>query len=292
MREKVSELFNGKKTKRNSFLQKTILDTVTLLKETISNEEIAQTNGFLQKCDPRAKCFCVLIALTGVLATRSAAVLSLIYLFTVFLSLISSVRLSYFLKRTLLFVPLFSFLIISPSVFSFVTPGDPVCQIEIFSMNISVTRQGIGSAILFFMRVLSSVSLVILLVLTTPSPVLLKVLRIFRVPQLFVMILGMTYRYIYLLLDNIQNTFTAIKSRTGYVKSTRKGQRIVGLTIASLWMNSYRMQSQVYNAMISRGYTGEPKIIDEFRMRKTDVLIITFTLISFAGIICVNHFFH
>lgn len=265
---------------------------MSLFKETICNEKIAFQNGFLQNVDPRAKSFCAAIMLIVVLTARSSVEVGLIYAVTVLLASISSIRLSFYLKRTLLFVPLFSFLIIIPSIFNFVTPGEPVLQLTFLKLHFAITRQGIDSAILFFLRVLSSVSIVILLVLTTPSHTLLKVLRLFRVPQLFVMTIGMTYRYIFLLLDNIQNTYSAIKSRIGFVNSTGKGRKIVGATIAGLWLKSYRLQSQVYNAMISRGYTGEPKIMDELKIGRTDIIIIIFTILSLAGTLCLNHFLY
>ncbi len=58
-----------------------------------------------------------------------------------------------------------------------------------------------------------SVSLAVLLVMTTPWADLLKSLRAIHVPQIFVLILSMTYRYIFLFLHTMNGLFLARKSR-------------------------------------------------------------------------------
>ncbi len=145
---------------------------------------------------------------------------------------------------------------------------------------------------LLLLRVTVSVSLATILVLTTRHHALLKTLRIFRVPQLFVMIIGMSYRYILLLIDIIQNTFVGIKSRVGFVASGRIGRRIAAANMANLWLRSYRLHTQVYDAMLSRGYTGEPIVGREFRARVSDYFLVAVAFAAMIGTICCNRFFH
>ena len=49
--------------------------------------------------------------------------------------------------------------------------------------------------------------------LTTPWADLLKSLQALRVPQVFVLVLSMTYRYIFLFLHTVNGMFEARKSR-------------------------------------------------------------------------------
>jgi len=107
-------------------------------------------------------------------------------------------------------------------------------------------------------RVATSVSLVVLLSLTTRHTQLLKVLRIFGVPQVFILTVSMCYRYLYLFAQMLENILTAIKSRVGVVSTPQKGQKVVAWNIANMWNRAEQMQSQVYLAMLSRGYAGEP----------------------------------
>jgi len=281
-----------KETRRGGFIERSILGTIGFIQGTISNDAMAAKRGFLQCTDPRYKSVSVFIILCSILITNNAFVLGCFYLIAVLLSAASLINIGFFLKRTLLFVPLFSFFIVMPAIFGTVTPGDTVFSLTAFSNRISITRQGLDSALILFERVLASVSFAILLVLTTRHHVLLKVLRIFKVPHVFVMTMSMCYRYIYLLLDIIQKTFLAVKSRVGFVRSGKTGRKIATMNMAGLWLKSYRLQTQVFDAMLSRGYTGEPKVLEEFKAGALDGVFLTFSLLALAGTLWLNRFIH
>jgi cobalt ECF transporter T component CbiQ len=281
---------SGKKQKMASgFLERTLLDIVALLKQTVANDEMATRKGFLQGIDPRFKLASAAVMLVCILITRNIPGLFAFYGITLALAVVSGVTAGYFLKRTLFFIPLFSLFVVVPVLFSAVTPGTSVFSFRFFGCTLGITGQGIETAVRFFLRVLASVSLAILLVLTTRHHVLLKVLRVFRVPQLFIMILGMTYRYIYLLLDIVQNSFLALKSRVGFISSSGTGRKIIGANMGNLWLNSWSLQTRVYDAMLSRGYTGEPKVMEDFHSRASDFILLAFTLLLFAGTLWLNH---
>jgi cobalt/nickel transport system permease protein len=106
------------------------------------------------------------------------------------------------------------------------------------------------------------------------------------------MTMGMSYRYIFLLLETVQNTFTAIKSRVGFVASAKQGRGVVASNMAGLWLKSYRLHAQVYQAMISRGYTGEPKTLDDFTATIGDILFAAAAGAIFIGTLWLNHFTH
>ena len=281
----------GSSKKADGFIERSILNAVGFIQATVSNDETAARHGFLQGRDPRFKSLGIVVLVCCVLVSKSVIALSGFYLTGIILALVSSISLGFFLKRTLLFVPLFSFFIVVPAIFSNISPGEPVFSFTVFSNHVSITRQGLGAALIFFMRVLASVSFAVLLVLTTRHHVLLKVLRIFKVPQVFVMTMGMCYRYIYLFLDTVQKTFLAIKSRVGFVSSTKAGQKITAMNMAGLWLKSYRMQTQVYDAMLSRGYSGEPKVLEEFKAGTIDGVLLTISLLTLAGTLWLNRFF-
>jgi cobalt/nickel transport system permease protein len=133
-----------------------------------------------------------------------------------------------------------------------------------------VTHQGVAGAVVFVLRVITCVSLVVLLNITTGHLDLLKVLRIFKIPQIFVTTLGMCYRYIYLFIEIIQNTYFAIKSRVGSGIKYRPGQHLVAWNIVSLWNYSTLLNEEVYKAMLSRGYQGETWVWHDFKIRGRD----------------------
>ena len=275
--------------KRSNFIERSLLGAFSFLKESIFSEEYASRKGLLQAIDPRIKFLSVMLFLLAVLFSRSVYFLIGMYVFCLMLAACSSIRLGFFLKRTWIFIPLFSLFIAVPALFNIFTPGEPVASVKIFTLSLSVTKQGIASASFFFMRVLTSVALCILLVLTTRHYMLLKVLRMFKVPQVFVMTLGMCYRYVYLFIEIIQNTYLAIKSRVAHISSMKKGQGIVAWNIASLWQRSYQLNEDVYKAMLSRGYRGEPVVLSDFKTRVIDWVYLIIAIIISGSVFYLNH---
>jgi len=251
---------------RQDFVERSIRGALLFFKQSIFADETASLPGLLQSLDPRVKAATILLLILLALFTRSLAVLSLLYLLCLVLALLSKIRLGFFLKRTWIFIPLFSLMIAIPALFSFVSPGEPVKSMG----ALCITRQGILAACFFVGRVITSVSLMVLLNMTTRHFELLKALRSFGVPQMFVMVLGITYRYIYLFVEIVENTHRAIKSRTGFRMHYRTGQNIVAWNIAHLWTRSCLLNEQVYNAMLSRGFRGEPTVLNQFQIKPRD----------------------
>ncbi|MDD4953866.1 MAG: cobalt ECF transporter T component CbiQ, partial [Candidatus Omnitrophica bacterium] len=266
----------------NNFIERSLAGTFSFLRDSVFSDEYAAKNGFLQARDSRLKALGIFLLLLTVLFSRNIYFLIAIYALCLFLAAISSIHIGFFLKRTWIFIPLFSLFIALPALFEIFTPGEALVKFRLFNMLLVVTRQGVFSAGFFFIRVLTSTSLCVLLVLSTRQNNLLKALRSFRVPQVFVMTLGMCYRYIYLFMQVAQDTYLAIKSRVGFVSSAKRGQGIVAWNIAGLWQRSYQAQAQVYSAMLSRGYTGEPKIMDEVSSGLKDWIWLGITIIIFG----------
>jgi cobalt/nickel transport system permease protein len=276
--------------RKSRFIERSLAGALSFLREALSTEEYARRNGFLQARDPRLKLLSIGVLLCAVLWSRHILFLSSLYFLCLLLAVASSISLGFFLKRTWFFIPLFALLIGLPAVFSFFSPGERLMSLRFFGLSFVITRQGFAGASIFFMRVLTSVSLTILLVLTTSHSVLLKALRITLIPQVFVMTLEMCYRYVYLFIGIISDTYFAIKSRVGYVSSSRRGQRIVAWNIASLWHRSYQLQVQVYEAMLSRGYTGEPKVLERFHCGYLDWCVTAGAFGIFFLSVWINHF--
>ncbi|MDD5129483.1 MAG: cobalt ECF transporter T component CbiQ [Candidatus Omnitrophica bacterium] len=265
----------------NNFVERSIAGMLFFLKDTIFSEECALRKGFLQSLDPRVKIASFFLFILQALLSGSIRPLLFLYAFSLCLVLISRINLGLFLRRTWIFIPLFSLFIALPAVFG---PGEALFSWHILGIGFVATRQGLGAAAIFVARVITCVSFVVLLSLTTKHFELLKVLRIFKIPQIFITILGMCYRYIYLFIGIIQNAYLAIKSRIGVGVKYRQGQDIVGWHIVSLWERSVGLNEEVYKAMLSRGYQGEPVVWNDFKTRGRDYFWLT-TVVAIIWII-------
>jgi cobalt/nickel transport system permease protein len=226
---------------KNNFIERSLMGALAFFKDSVYAEYHALKPGFLQSRDPRIKTAALLLCVVLVLFVRHTPVLLGLYLFCLVLAAFSRIGLGYFLKRTWLFIPLFSLFIAVPALFQAVTPGRELLGFGIFGHRLIITHEGLSGAALFVMRVATSVSFVVLLALTTKHDALLRVLRVFKVPQLFVMTLGMCYRYIYLFVEIIEHTHRAIKSRVGRAVHHTRGRECYTVSLpVSLYVCRFR----------------------------------------------------
>lgn len=226
-----------KHTYRTRFIGRSVDAALGFLKESVFSDEIAREPGFLQKrVAPGVKavlCLCLVIATS---LARSLPVLAGLYLASVVAAAFSRVRVWYFLKRVWVFIPLFALLIAIPAVFT----------------------AGPSAAALFVLRVATSVSWVVLLTVTTPHNRLIRSLRRIGVPAVFVQVLDMTYRYLYLFISVFEDMHLALQSKLVRRIGGREGRAWVAGRMGYLFTRSARMSEEVYLAMVARGYaTGD-----------------------------------
>jgi cobalt/nickel transport system permease protein len=157
-----------------------------------------------------------------------------------------------------------------PTLFNWVLPGDKLVAIwqgymgYVHIQELYLTKQGLSVFTMLLLRTGCSVSIVMLLLLSTRWTSLLKAIRIVGVSQIFVMVLEMTYRYIFLLLQVVTDMFQAKKCRTVGNVSYREQRRFIGAAITTLLCKSLTLSQEVHMAMIARGYDGEPKSLGDF----------------------------
>lgn len=264
----------GADGKRN-FVERTILNISRLIEETVFTERYAKREGLLQGIDPRIKLTSLLLIIITVSLVRYTKIIVGIYLFTLLLAHLSNIDLYFFVKRVWVFIPIFAGIIAFPSIFNIVTPGEPLLTFY----GLTVTKPGLFGAILFVSRVATSVSLAVLLALTTTWTDLMKSLRSIKVPQIFVLVFAMAYRYIFLLLRMIQDMHFARRSRTIKSQGSREGQNWVGSRIGFLFIKSLKLSEDIHSAMISRGFRGKVETIEEFKTGARDYLWLGFTIL-------------
>ncbi|HEY9642231.1 MAG TPA: cobalt ECF transporter T component CbiQ [Coleofasciculaceae cyanobacterium] len=109
-----------------------------------------------------------------------------------------------------------------------------------------------------------------LLVLTTSIPALLHALKALRMPSLLIAIIASMYRYIAVILEEVNTMRRAAASRN--LMSTPRGQRlVVGNMIGSLFIRTYERGDRIHQAMLARGYTGLPPLAEISPHRKIDI---------------------
>jgi cobalt/nickel transport system permease protein len=284
--------------RRESAIAKTTLGLSRLVRGSVYSEKIAARPGLLQGLDPRVKVVGIICLLLTASLLRNWYMLLLLYGVAVFLAAASNISLKFFVRRVWLFIPIFAAIIVLPSIFNIVRPGDPLWIIWDFGHEVTlgpwslgsylaITYQGVKGAVVLILRVVASVSFGVLLALTTRWSDLLKALRVFFVPRIFILVLSMTYRYIFLLLGMAEDMFAARTSRMVGPSSQREDRRFMASSMGTMLGKSHSLSDEVYSAMLSRGFNGEPMTTHAFHARGSDWLwlgiVALFTVAALGG---------
>ena len=252
--------------KRGSFVERTLASLVSNTEHALFAEEIAQADGLLQKLDPRVKIVGLLALILAATLARNIFTILFIFAVAVSLAVLSRVPIRILATRAWLGALFFTGMIALPAIF--LTTGDALFRLPLLGWTI--TAQGMTTAAYLIFRVETTVTLSLLLVLCTLWTHVLKALRVLRVPVVFVVILGMTYRYIFVMLETARNMFEARQSRLVGTLGASESRRIAAASVGVLLSKSFYLNSEVYLAMQSRGFRGEVYTLDEFQMRRRD----------------------
>lgn len=259
--------------RKRSFIEKTMGGAAGLLRQAMFSEDSAGSPGVLQRLDPRVK----LVTLVGLLIVtafvRQLPVLVGLYAVTLGLAAMSRLSVSFFIKRVWLFIPIFTGIIVLPATLNVITHGHIVVSLgTYFGHRLGLTEQGLTSAALIVTRVATSISLMVLLTLTTPWAKLLAALRALFVPRMFILVLGMAYRYLFHLLNSVTDMYTSRKARTvTRVADVTSNRAFVAATAGALFGKAQNLSEEVHMAMVARGYTGDARSISMPRVRRLDV---------------------
>jgi len=256
----------GHRHRRGHFLESVASGFIQAMDHERDAEAIAAGRGFLQRLDPRFKLAALLALIISVVLATTLAALAALFLLAVALALASHVTLGRLLKQVWIGVLLFTGVIALPSIV--LVPGDPVYEIPL--LHWTVTLQGLRSAAFLVGRAETAATFALLLILTTPWPHVLKALRAIRVPVVAVAVLGMTYRYIFVLMQTALNMFEARRARLVGKMTTAERRRIISGSAGALLGKAVALSNEVYLAMLSRGYHGEVYLLDDFRSGPRD----------------------
>jgi cobalt/nickel transport system permease protein len=112
-----------------------------------------------------------------------------------------------------------------------------------------------------------------ILVLTTAIPDLLQALVTLKTPPLLVAILASMYRYLAVLIAEFNSMRRAAIARN-LMSSPRWQRLLVGHMIGALFVRTYERGDRIYQAMLSRGYTGSLPSVQVPQSKLKDYLAI------------------
>ncbi len=284
----------GLRPARTGHIEKTLSGISSFFARSLFLEETARRPGLLQGIDPRAKLVATVLYLVSVSAARTTGALAAHAVLPVLAVLLSRIRPSEFLGAGFLVALVFASLMAAPAALSVFRDGTvilPILRLDaerrlgplVLPQTIGVTREGLLSAATLLLRVLSSVAATLWLSLSTRWTDLLRALRFFRLPPIFVQVAGMTVRYLHSLLRQAEDIHLGRKSRTVCRGKIASEQAWAGSRIARSWERSLHLMEEVSAAMKARGFTGEAKFPADARFRRPEWALVVFVAIFCLG---------
>lgn len=125
---------------------------------------------------------------------------------------------------------------------------------------VGTNLNSIDAALRLLTRSLAGASAMNFLALTTPMVDLVDTLRRLRMPILLVDLMTLVYRFIFALSESASRMYVAQDSRLGYV-TLRRGISSAGVLATQLFVDAYQRSSRLQNALESRGYDAELKVL-------------------------------
>lgn len=256
--------------------------------------ETASQQGLFQKIDSRIKIFFLIYFIVIVSLLKNLTSEILLGIFIMFLGLLSRLPLLQFYKKVFITGGIFGFLIPLPSSLSLFTPGELLLPlfsipqsflpfIPFLSEGIGITREGLFGVLMVTSRVINSLSITLLVLYTTPFPEMMRGFSFFRIPETIILVITLSYKYLFLFVKIIQEMYLARKARDmGEERGLTMSSWVAG-RIVFLFQRSQRRFEEVYRAMVSRGFTGRVKnpILPPLRLKD----LFAGTLILLAGIL-------
>jgi cobalt/nickel transport system permease protein len=267
-----------------SYIDRGIGSFADVLKEGYAQWELATGKGFLHELDTRIKVvfwlsFIVIISLKKNMLPEAGI------FFTIFvLSLLSRVNLVNFYRKIFLLGFIFGFLIALPSALNVITHGKVIMPVVALSRAydfwvyhipqvIGFTREGVSVVAMLTLRVLNSLSISFLILYTTPFSEIVKALKVLKVPDTFLIIISLAYKYIFIFARIVADMYLAKKSRLVGAVNRKEARNWVAGRIAFLFKKTQLKCDEVFKAMTGRGFSGEIKLYRHQRIKGRDWIV-------------------
>jgi len=187
--------------------------------------------------------------------------------YPVILMALAEIPYSLIVSRLLLALPFTMFAGLSNILF------DRAILFNIYGFAVSY---GVVSFFALIFRALLCVAAILILVATTPFASLTGQLRRMKIPEMFIILFEMTYRYIGSLIEETSVMITAYQLR----RNSDKGidMKHMGSFVGQLLIRSFDRAEQVYNAMKLRGYGLFARNMKKMRLKTADYVFLEFAV--------------
>jgi len=237
--------------------------------------------SLIHRLDPRVKLVVTVVFILSNALLPDGAWLAFAFCWLLILACnqLAKLGLGYSLKRSFVALP-FALAAIT-AIFSI--PGKSLGEWHFLWLTLVPTDAGVLRFVSILVRSWLSIQMAILLVATTQFPDLLHAFEHLRVPRILTTIIAFLYRYMFVLTDEVFRLLRAREARSAGLPGQKQGgsivwrARVTGNMVGQLFLRSYERSDRIYNAMLSRGYSGELRTLHAHNMIRSDWLVLNAT---------------
>lgn len=226
-------------------------------------DALARQDTRIHRLDPRAKVLTVLVFIVSVVSFGKYEISALLpfIIFPVVLVALGNLPAGYLLKKLLLVAP-FAFCI---GMFN------PFFDREVFFQvgSLMITGGWVSFASIL-LRFTLTISIALILISTTSFHGICMALEKLGTPRAFVIQLLFLHRYLFVLVDEGVRMVRARTLRSFH--GSGMGMKVFGHMLGQLLLRTLDRAQRIHLAMLCRGFTGEIRLLRQFRFGRAEIL--------------------
>ena len=164
--------------------------------------------------------------------------------------------------------------------------GQPRLDLGIVTLSLP----GLERLVVLSAKLAGMIALILVMLATTPLHDTFQAARALWLPRLLVLLMLLTYRYVFLLIDEFARLRIALRVRGFRNRASLHGYKTIGQVAGTLLVRSHERSERVAQAMKSRGFDGEFRTLAEFQTTRWDVLAFAAIVGSAAGLLAWDWF--
>ncbi|GBE06581.1 nickel transport protein NikQ [bacterium BMS3Abin10] len=225
-------------------------------------DTLSYKDTFVHRLDPRIKLVTTFIFILFVVSFPKYEILKMLpfFFFPVFILSVGEIPLKFILKKLLIASPFALFVGIFNPFF------DTAAMYNFYGIPIS---GGWVSYLSIIIKFILTVTAALLLVATTSFPGVCLALKKLKVPNVFVVQLLFLYRYMFVLTAETMRIIRARNMRSFGKKG--RGMKTLISIIGVLFVRTVERSERIYQAMCSRGFDGEIRLLTSYKIGFVDI---------------------
>lgn len=232
---------------KNTFINKSILSILKMLTKLKYNSEYVSNRFGINTI---TKLISAILLIILVSLSRSSAFLTIVDVYLlVIISMLKAQEIKHIIKMAVV-VAIFTLIILLPSFFM----GNE------------------NNSLMIVIKTLTTITVVNITSYITQWNDITKALKLFFIPDIFILVLDITVKYIVIFGEFSLNMLYALKLRS-VGKNKSKNNSLSGI-MGTMFIKSKEMAEEMYGAMECRGFTGEYKLHSKYKFSLKDMLCI------------------